>query len=48
MNPATTVVAPLYRSLALKASCVVNFDNDPEPGRRKTDRFLTTGVQLAF
>jgi len=48
INSATTVVAPLYKSLALKASYVVNFDNDPEPGRRKTDRFLTTGVQLSF
>jgi putative salt-induced outer membrane protein YdiY len=48
VNSATTVVAPLFRNLALKASYVVNFDNDPEPGRRKTDRFLTTGVQLSF
>ncbi|MBA2686048.1 MAG: DUF481 domain-containing protein [Gemmatimonadaceae bacterium] len=48
INSATTVVAPLFKSVALKASYVVNFDNDPEPGRRKTDRFLTTGVQLSF
>ncbi len=48
VNSATSVVAPLFRNLALKASYVVNFDNDPEPGRRKTDRFLTTGVQLSF
>ncbi|MEO6208847.1 MAG: DUF481 domain-containing protein [Gemmatimonadaceae bacterium] len=48
INSATSVVAPLFRNLALKASYVVNFDNDPEPGRRKTDRFLTTGVQLSF
>jgi putative salt-induced outer membrane protein YdiY len=48
INSATTVVAPLFKNLALKASYVVNFDNDPEPGRRKTDRFLTTGVQLSF
>jgi putative salt-induced outer membrane protein YdiY len=48
VNSSTTVVAPLFNNLALKASYVVNFDNDPEPGRRKTDRFLTTGVQLSF
>ena len=48
INSATTVVAPLFRNLALKASYVVNFDNEPEPGRRKTDRFLTTGLQLSF
>ena len=47
INSATTVVAPLFKSLALKASYVVNFNN-PEPGRRKTDRFLTTGLQLSF
>lgn len=48
VNSATALVAPLFWSLALKASYVVNFDNDPEPGRRKADRFLTTGVQLSF
>jgi putative salt-induced outer membrane protein YdiY len=48
VNSATSLVAPLFWNLALKASYVVNFDNDPEPGRRKTDRFLTTGVQLSF
>jgi len=48
VNSATTLVAPLFKNLALKASYVVNFDNDPEPGRRNTDRFLTTGVQLSF
>jgi putative salt-induced outer membrane protein YdiY len=48
INSATTVVAPLFKNLALKASYVVNFDNEPEPGRRKADRFLTTGVQLSF
>ncbi|MGH7623295.1 MAG: DUF481 domain-containing protein [Gemmatimonadaceae bacterium] len=48
VNSATALVAPLVWNLALKASYVVNFDNDPEPGRRKTDRFLTTAVQLSF
>jgi hypothetical protein len=48
VNSATTLVTPLFETPALKASYVVNFDNDPEPGRRKTDRFLTTGVQLSF
>jgi putative salt-induced outer membrane protein YdiY len=48
INSATNVVAPLFRNVALKASYVVNFDNAPQPGRRKADRFLTTGVQLSF
>jgi putative salt-induced outer membrane protein YdiY len=48
VNSSTDLVAPLFKTLALKASYVINFDNDPEPGRRKSDRFLTTGVQLSF
>ncbi|HEY2897523.1 MAG TPA: DUF481 domain-containing protein [Gemmatimonadaceae bacterium] len=48
VNSVTSIVAPLFRNIALKASYVLNFDNDPEPGRRKMDRFLTTGVQLSF
>lgn len=48
VNSSTALVAPLFRNFALKASYVVNFNNDPEPGREKTDRFLTTGVQISF
>jgi putative salt-induced outer membrane protein YdiY len=48
INSITNVVAPLFRNIALKASYVINFDSDPEPGRKKADRFLTTGVQLSF
>lgn len=48
VNSTTVLVSPLFKNLALKVSYVVNFDNDPEPGRRKADRFLTTGVQLSF
>lgn len=48
VNSETALIAPLFKTVALKASYVVNFDNDPEPGCRKTDRFLTTGIQLSF
>jgi putative salt-induced outer membrane protein YdiY len=48
INSATNLVSPLFGNLALKASYVINFDNNPQPGRRKTDRYLTTGVQLSF
>jgi hypothetical protein len=34
VNSATTVVAPLFKNLALEASHVVNLDNDPERRRR--------------
>lgn len=48
MNGEANLVAPLSRHLAIKLGYVVRFDNLPEPGVKKTDRFLTTGVQVAF
>lgn len=42
----SSLVAPLSNAIALKVSYVVRFDNQPEPGFRKSDRVLTTGVQL--
>jgi putative salt-induced outer membrane protein YdiY len=48
INSTTSLVAPLFKNVALKASYVVNFNNNPEAGLRKADRFLTTGVQFTF
>jgi len=42
----TSLVAPLSSAIALKVAYVVRLDNLPEPGFKKTDRILTTGVQL--
>jgi len=42
----TSLVAPLSGAVALKAGYVIRFDNLPEPGFKKTDRLLTTGIQL--
>lgn len=42
----TSLVAPLSASIALKVSYVVRYDNVPEPGFVKSDRVLTTGVQV--
>ncbi len=42
----TSLVAPLSTSIALKASYVIRYDNLPEPGFVKSDRVLTTGVQV--
>jgi putative salt-induced outer membrane protein len=42
----SSLVAPLTGVIALKAGYVVRFDNLPEPGFRKSDRVLTTGIQL--
>jgi len=48
MNAEANLVAPLSRHLSLKLGYVVRFDNLPEPGIEKTDRFLTSGLQLSF
>jgi putative salt-induced outer membrane protein YdiY len=48
LNGEASIVAPLSRHLSLKAGYVVRFDNLPEPGVKKTDRFLTSGLQISF
>lgn len=48
INSESSLVAPLSGSIALKASYVVRFDNQPEPDFEKTDRLLTTGLQITF
>jgi putative salt-induced outer membrane protein YdiY len=48
MNGEASLVAPLSRHLALKLGYVVRFDNLPELGVKKTDRFFTSGLQIAF
>lgn len=48
LNTETGVVAPLSAHLALKIGYSVRFDNIPEPTKRKSDRILTSGLQLNF
>jgi putative salt-induced outer membrane protein YdiY len=48
VNGEANLVAPLSRRLALKFGYVVRFDNLPETGLEKTDRFFTSGVQVSF
>jgi len=48
VNSEAALTAPLSRQVALRLSYVMRFDNQPEPGFKKTDRILTTGVQIAF
>jgi putative salt-induced outer membrane protein len=48
VNSETALTAPISRQIALKVSYLIRFDNLPEPGFQKTDRILTTGVQVAF
>lgn len=48
VNTETALVAPVSSHIALKVSYVIKFDNLPEPGFEKTDRFLTSGLQVVF
>ena len=48
VNSETALVAPITRQIALRLSYVVRFDNVPEPGFLKTDRVLSSGVQIAL
>ena len=48
VNSETALTAPLSRQVGLRVSYLIRFDNQPEPGFKKTDRILTTGVQIAF
>lgn len=48
VNTETSLVAPLSKRIAFKAGYVIHFDHDPEPGFEKTDRFLTSGLQIVF
>ncbi len=48
VNSETAVTAPLATGVAMKVSYVIRYDGLPEPTFRKTDRILTTGIQLAF
>lgn len=48
INSETSLVAPLSTAIALTMSYVVRFDNLPEPGFKKTDRLLSSGIQVTF
>lgn len=48
VNTESDVVAPLSQHISLKLSYVIRFDNLPEPGFKKTDRLLTSGIQITY
>ncbi|MFN8652748.1 MAG: DUF481 domain-containing protein [Gemmatimonadales bacterium] len=48
VNSESALVAPISTRVALKASYVVKFDNEPQPGFETTDRYLTSGLQVVF
>lgn len=48
LNSETAVTAPITTGISLKASYVIRHDGRPEPDFKKTDRILTTGIQVTF
>jgi putative salt-induced outer membrane protein len=46
VNSETSAVAPITRIFSLKASYIVRFNNRPPLALRRTDRFLTVGLQV--
>ena len=42
------ILAPLSGKIAIAFSYMVRFDNVPEPGFQKTDKFLTSGIQISL
>ena len=46
INSETGLVAPVSGHASLKVGYVVRFSNLPEPGRVKSDRIFTTGLQF--
>ncbi len=48
INAETAVVAPLSSRIGLKVSYVIRYDSEPEPGFKKTDRLLTSGLQITL
>lgn len=46
LNTESALVAPLSTHIAMKLGYVVRFDHLPEPGRRKHDRIVTSGLQF--
>lgn len=48
INSETSVTAPITAGVAMKASYVIHYEGLPEIGFQKTDRVLTTGIQVTF
>lgn len=48
LNSETSLTAPLSKRIALKSAYLIRYDNQPEPGFKKSDRVFTTGIQILF
>jgi putative salt-induced outer membrane protein YdiY len=48
INAETSLTAPIGAGISMKAGYLIRYDGLPEPGFVKTDRILTTGLQVTF
>jgi putative salt-induced outer membrane protein len=48
VNAETAITAPISAGISMKAAYLIRHDGLPQPGFVKTDRILTTGVQVTF
>ncbi len=48
LNGQVKILAPLSGTIAITLSYLIRFDNEPEPGFQKTDKFFTSGIQLSL
>ncbi len=48
VNAETALVAPLARTVSLRLSYQVAFDNVPVPGKKRTDTVFASGIQVVF
>ena len=48
VNAETAITAPIAAGISMKAAYLIRHDGLPQPGFVKTDRILTTGVQVTF
>lgn len=49
INSESSIVAPISAHFGLKASALIQYNNQPStPGFRKTDRFISAGLQFTY
>jgi putative salt-induced outer membrane protein len=48
LSSETSLTAPISKRIALKSAYLIRYDNQPEPGFKKSDRVFTTGIQIVF
>jgi len=48
INNELSMVAPISGHVGLRVAYLIKFDNVPEPGFKKSDRILTSGIQVVF